>query len=200
MAQLVLVVVIILGASALWFSDGQALLPGTSTTTSPVVVVQTVESFLDDIASTTAARNAEVLGETPVVSDIDPSLEHEEFPVRYPMTIGGVVVEASVATSVADRVRGLSGTQSLPPSVVKLFVFDRAGPQSIWMKDMLYSLDILWLDAEGVVVHLETDVRPDTFPKSFASPVLAWYVVEASAGFVASNGITIGATTTAARL
>ena len=57
---------------------------------------------------------------------------------------------------------------------------------------MNYALDILWLDKEGLVVHIEEDISPDTYPNSFASPVPAWYVVEANAGFVAQNEIKIG--------
>jgi len=41
-------------------------------------------------------------------------------------------------------------------------------------------------------VHIEENVSPDTFPTSFSSPTPAWYVVEAKAGFVEKNQITVG--------
>jgi uncharacterized membrane protein (UPF0127 family) len=80
----------------------------------------------------------------------------------------------------------------LPEHVVKLFVFGVPGNHSIWMKDMNYPLDILWVAEEGEIVHIEENVSPDSFPESFSSPTPAWFVVEANAGFVASNTIAIG--------
>ena len=60
------------------------------------------------------------------------------------------------------------------------------------MKDMNYGIDILWVAEEGEIVHIEENISPDTFPTSFASPVPAWFVIEANAGFVAQNEITVG--------
>lgn len=113
----------------------------------------------------------------------------------YPITIGTVGVEASVADDPNERRRGLSGTLGLPDGVVKLFIFATAGPQGIWMKDMQYPIDIMWLDAAGMVIHIEQEVRPESYPKSFASPVPALYVIEAEAGFVERYSITLGTAT-----
>jgi len=106
--------------------------------------------------------------------------------------IGGVVVEASVADTLSERIKGLSGTPFLPDYVVKLFAFGVPGSHSIWMKDMNYPLDIIWFNEEGVIVHIEENVSPDTFPESFSSPEPAWFVIEANAGFAASNTIAVG--------
>lgn len=114
------------------------------------------------------------------------------YPNTIPITIAGIEVQASIADTLSTRIKGLSGTQFLPDNVVKLFAFGVPGEHSIWMKDMNYSLDILWVAKEGDVVHIEEDVSPETFPESFSSPVPAWYVVEAAAGFVANNSITVG--------
>jgi uncharacterized protein len=114
------------------------------------------------------------------------------YPNTVPMIIAGLRVEASVADSVSTRIKGLSDTPFLPANVVKLFAFGAAGGHSIWMKDMNYALDILWIDKEGAIVHIEEQVSPDSYPQSFSSPVPAWYVVEANAGFVASNTIAVG--------
>lgn len=114
------------------------------------------------------------------------------YPVTVPITIGGVLVEASVADTLSTRIKGLSGTPFLPEGVVKLFAFGTAGVHSIWMKDMHYALDILWVAEDGVIVHIEENISPDTYPESFSSPIPAWYVIEANAGFVASSSIAVG--------
>lgn len=114
------------------------------------------------------------------------------YPVTVTMLIGDTPVEASIADSLPERIKGLSNTPFLPDNVVKLFAFGVPGSHSIWMKDMNYSLDIIWMAESGEIVHIEENVSPETFPQSFSSPIPAWYVVEASAGFVASNTISIG--------
>ncbi len=114
------------------------------------------------------------------------------YPVTVPVVIGGVTVQASIADSLSERIKGLSDTPFLPDNVVKLFAFGVPGEHSIWMKDMQYSLDILWLAQDGVIVHIEEQVAPESFPESFASPIEAWFVVEAAAGFVEKNGIEKG--------
>lgn len=126
----------------------------------------------------------------------DPEVVPEDWRIIYPNTIpiiiGEVEVQASVADTIPKRIKGLSGTPFLPENVVKLFAFGAGGPQSIWMKDMNYSLDIIWADEDGVIVHIEENVSPETYPEPFSSPVPAWYVIEANAGFVASSSISIG--------
>lgn len=130
------------------------------------------------------------------IRDEDTELTEDDWEVIYPDTvparIGSTTLKASVADSLQERIQGLSGTPFLPEDVVKLFVFGTAGSHSIWMKDMNYALDIIWLDEEGLIVHIEENVAPETYPESFASPVPAWYVVEANAGFVERHGIKNG--------
>lgn len=114
------------------------------------------------------------------------------YPDTIPMTIGTVPVLASVADSLPERIRGLSGTPYLPDNVVKLFVFGTNGTHSIWMKDMNYAIDILWVSEQGEIVHIEESVAPETYPESFGSPIPAWYVVETISGFVATHNIVTG--------
>lgn len=116
----------------------------------------------------------------------------EIYPSTVQARIGSTTVEASVADSIAERIRGLSDTPFLPDHVVKLFAFGAPGNHSIWMKDMNYSIDIIWLDEDGEVVHIEESVSPESYPESFDSPVPAWYVVEANEGFVSTNSIVLG--------
>ena len=133
--------------------------------------------------------------ENPIIneeSEVAPEDWRSIYPVTYPMLVGGVEVQASVADSLSTRIKGLSGTPFLPPNVVKLFAFGSAGPQSIWMKDMNYPIDIIWAAKDGEIVHIEENVTPDSYPESFYSPTPAWYVVEASVGFVSSNTIAVG--------
>ena len=73
-----------------------------------------------------------------------------------------------------------------------LFVFAEADRYGFWMKDMLFSIDMFWLDDKGQVVHLEEDVSPETYPDVFYPMVPARFVLETNAGFALEHSITIG--------
>lgn len=116
------------------------------------------------------------------------------YPNTKDMYLGPAKVRASIAMTWPERIAGLSFTPYLPDDVVKLFVFDTPGSHAIWMKDMLYPIDIIWLDADGKVVHIKENATPESFPESFSSPVPAVYVIETVAGFVSLHNITNGMT------
>ena len=75
-----------------------------------------------------------------------------------------------------------------------LFLFDEARRPSFWMKNMMFSLDLLYLNETGTVVHVEADVPPcaadpcPTYPSS--EPAIA--VLEVKAGMAATHGIEKG--------
>ena len=107
----------------------------------------------------------------------------------YPIQIGAVSLQASIADTPASRQKGLSNTPYLPEDIVKLFVFDTSDTWSFWMKDMNYAIDMMWVSEAGQVVHIEPSVQPETFPNTFQSPVPALYVIETVAGFAERNNI-----------
>jgi len=110
-----------------------------------------------------------------------------------PLTLGSSSLQASVADTEVKREQGLSGTPYIPTGVVKLFVFDTAAPWAFWMKDMQYPIDIIWLDEHKTVVHIESALAPETYPRSFAPATPAKYVIETESGFATINHIAIGA-------
>jgi uncharacterized protein len=81
-----------------------------------------------------------------------------------------------------QRIKGLSGKESMKENRGMLFKFEQEEYWSIWMKDMLFSLDIIWLDQNLVVVDLKENVSPETYPSSFSPQKPAKYVLEINAG------------------
>ncbi|HWO07427.1 MAG TPA: DUF192 domain-containing protein [Candidatus Paceibacterota bacterium] len=108
------------------------------------------------------------------------------------LLIDGTAVHVAVANTPESRAKGLSGTSSLAEGEGMLFVFDDDDRHMFWMKDMVFSIDILWADRDGRVVHIEQSVSPETFPQTFAPPVPARYALEVPAGFAAARDIKIG--------
>lgn len=114
---------------------------------------------------------------------------------------GGTLIRApkgtfhvAVADSPEERQRGLSGTSHLGKNQGLLFRFEANGRHGFWMKDMKYSLDIVWISAEKRVLHVQTGVEPASFPEVYFAPQPDRYVLELPAGTASAAGIVPGAT------
>lgn len=96
-----------------------------------------------------------------------------------------------------DQARGLSNRDSLAENTGMLFVYDEAQYRTFWMKEMNFSIDILWIE-QGVVVGITPDVpapEPGTIETELAlydSPRPVDWVLEVNAGWSAEHGIGIG--------
>ena len=114
-------------------------------------------------------------------------------PTRGTVLIDGrVSVVVEVARSGEDQGRGLSGRSALGRNEGMLFVYPEAAPRSIWMKEMRFPLDILWI-ARGRVQAVEEQVPPPV--GSAPLPVYTHHadlVLEVNAGFVRAHRITLG--------
>jgi len=98
------------------------------------------------------------------------------------ITIAGQTFNTEIANTEETRKRGLSGRSALAADEAMLFVFDKPAAYAFWMKDMKFSIDIIWIDADKRVVHIEKSVSPDTYPAGFAPSRDALYVFEVRAG------------------
>jgi uncharacterized protein len=113
-----------------------------------------------------------------VAVDVNPPL-----PTGKLVIAGRVTLTVELARSPGEQVRGLSGRPSLAPGNGMLFVYDRQQPVSIWMKDMLFPLDIVWIRA-GRIVKIEKNAPPltPTGPERIYTAT-ADLVLEVPAGF-----------------
>jgi uncharacterized membrane protein (UPF0127 family) len=102
------------------------------------------------------------------------------------------IISLIVVNNSESRTRGLSGTESLPENSAMLFVFDEPDRYGIWMKDMKFPLDILWLNEDKKIIHIERNVSPQTYPKVFTSGEKSLYVLETNVGFVEKNNLKVG--------
>ena len=90
------------------------------------------------------------------------------------------------------RQKGLSGRPNLPPHHGLLFVFQTPNKHAIWMKDMNFAIDIIWLDGNQRIVDLAVNIHPDSYPEVFQPQTDSLYVLEINAGEVALAGLEIG--------
>jgi uncharacterized protein len=126
----------------------------------------------------------------------DVKLETVEFP-RGMVKLDNIVLEVQIADTDPRRARGLMFQDQLPFDQGMLLTFDSSDKRSIWMLNMQFSLDIIWIDDDGKVVHIEKNVPPCrtavetvTCPSYKGRNQDAQYVLEVTAGFVDKNNIT----------
>lgn len=106
--------------------------------------------------------------------------------------LGSMKVFVKVADESHEQIKGLSGTTGLGELEAMLFVFDTVDKHGIWMKDMNYPIDIFWISDDERIIHIEKDVNPNTYPKSFKPKEPARYVIETNADFADTFNVTVG--------
>lgn len=106
---------------------------------------------------------------------------------------GTASFSVEIADDDAERALGLMHREHMPSSHGMLFVYEREQPVSFWMRNTLIPLDLLYLDAGGVVREIHANARPlDETPIPSSRPRLA--VLEINGGLAQAMGITVGST------
>jgi hypothetical protein len=122
-------------------------------------------------------------------------LESVEFPMGT-IKVDDIPLQVMIADTEPRRVRGLMFEDQLPYDQGMIFVFEKSGLYSLWMLNMQFSLDMIWFDQDGKVVHIEKDVPPCKSALEIAAcqSIIpageALYVLEVTSGFVDINKIT----------
>ncbi len=103
-----------------------------------------------------------------------------------------------LAVTPDERNQGLSGHPPLADNEGMLFVFENEAKWVFWMKDMLFPLDMVWIDSRCTVVDV-TENAPKPEPGQglgdlphFSPKTLAQYVLEVNAGTAQRTRISIG--------
>ncbi len=110
------------------------------------------------------------------------------------VTIGSTVVQAEVADTLPKQIKGLMFRKSLGENAGMLFPFGYDGFHGIWMANMSFPLDIIWINSEGRIVDIVKDAPPCGIICStvYRPSETARYVLEVNAGFADGHGIKIG--------
>ncbi len=97
-----------------------------------------------------------------------------------------------IADDKCKRDLGLSGMKLLKDDEGMMFIFDIIGQYPFWMKDMNFSIDILWVNENSTIVGVEKNLSPKTYPKAFGDKYKALYVLEVQAGYFDKTKIKVG--------
>lgn len=112
------------------------------------------------------------------------------------LTIGGQAVSVEIAQTMATRMRGLSGRPSLPDGQGMVFLFPFPGKHAMWMPNMHFSIDIIWV-RDGSIVDIAPNVPPQPageLPRTYPPRLPANMVIELPTGTANRLGLKIGDT------
>jgi uncharacterized protein len=96
-----------------------------------------------------------------------------------------------VAETPSRRGQGLMFVKSLPPATGMLFVFAQPQGVSMWMKNTLIPLDMLFVAADGKVIHIAPNAKPQSLD-TISSIGLVTGVIELAGGEAKRLGLHTG--------
>jgi uncharacterized membrane protein (UPF0127 family) len=112
------------------------------------------------------------------------------------ISFGTTTVTVEVANTNDARECGLSGRTGLADGSGLLFLFDTPGNYGFWMKDMLFDIDIIYIDASSTVVTVDSHVPAASYqlpkPTVFYPSAPVSYVLEVPAGYAKAHDIVEG--------
>ena len=100
-------------------------------------------------------------------------------------------VEVQISDDVMERSQGLMDVRELPENHGMLFIFDKEEPLSFWMANTPLPLDIMYVNADSVIVSIYHSTTPFS-EKGLPSGDPAKYVVETNGGYAITYGIEEG--------
>ena len=113
------------------------------------------------------------------------------------VNINHIVYHVAVMDTEQKREQGLSGKDKLVDHQGMLFVFEQKDRYSFWMKDMKFSIDIIFIDNNKIVDIFHSVPIPKPFEKLSQLPLYtpafpANYVLEVNAGDASKYGFKVG--------
>ena len=115
--------------------------------------------------------------------------------LKAKITIEGLELSAEIPTTGELMGKGLAIKNELKENESMLFVFDEPSRHSFWMKEMKFPIDIIWLDSNGKVVHIEENLEPCPLVlvcPSYIPNADSQYVLETVSGFSQKHNIRLG--------
>ena len=130
-----------------------------------------------------------------VVGCLGGEVETDESEDLLPVILpNGTKFLVEVADTNHLREQGLMNRDHLARDRGMLFVFEREQIWAFWMKNTLIPLDVVWLDAEGLIVDVAEGMQPcEATPCPLYHPDhLSSFALEIAAGRYAEEGLKLG--------
>lgn len=112
-------------------------------------------------------------------------------------TLKGSEFKLILANSQKEKEIGLSNTTILDQKKGMLFTYDKPELVGIWMKDMNFAIDVIWMNESREVVHIVENMHPDSYSSDkeaevYRSETPSKYVLEVNSGVVSETKLRLG--------
>lgn len=106
----------------------------------------------------------------------------------------GECFELEIADTSEERQEGLMNRSSLEENKGMLFVFEKPGKYSFWMKNTKIPLDMIWINSDNEIVHIKHNAQPCKKDpcESYGPDEEANYVLEINGGLAKKTGLKKG--------
>jgi uncharacterized protein len=114
--------------------------------------------------------------------------------VEFPhVVINDHVINVTIGDDYAEQVQGLSERPSLKANEGMLFIFPNKQVRNFWMKNMNFSIDIIWLD-DNKVLNISQKLLPEgeNPDNTYSSILPVNKVLEINAGLAERYGLKVG--------
>ena len=131
----------------------------------------------------------------PILKAIQEASSTDNKYLKAKVTVKGFELNADVPITSELMAKGLAVKNQLKENEAMLFIFEESAKHSFWMKDMKFPINIIWLDSDGKVVHIEQNLQPciSVFICAGYSPNTdSQYVLETVAGFTQRHNVSVG--------
>ena len=176
-----------------------AIIAAAGTAVVGIIIATLGASFLPspDSHSITGAQRSELRQQEPNTSRSVPAINNSGSNGYHKVniTVNGIELIADVAETDEQRTKGLSVKNALLENEAMIFIFKTEGQHAFWMKNMKFPIDIIWLNNDKSVVHIEHNLQPcilDIFCQIYNPNTNSLYVLETAAGFADRHGIAEG--------
>jgi uncharacterized membrane protein (UPF0127 family) len=105
--------------------------------------------------------------------------------------IGSLNIKAKISDTLTKKIIGLMYEKNISSKEGMIFIFNKETNIPIWMRNMKFSIDVLWLDSNKKIVHIEKNLKPARMLdfRTYGGHIKARYVVEIKSGLVKKHHI-----------
>lgn len=138
------------------------------------------------------------LGNNTFIREVNNHFPGDNIYLHAKVTVNGFEVMTDVAVTNEQQTKGLDIKNNLTEDQGMLFVFQQPGKYGFWMNGMKFPIDIIWLDSNGTVTHIEHSLKPcptvtfNLFCPTYSPEKDSQYVLETIAGFSMKHDVRVG--------
>jgi uncharacterized membrane protein (UPF0127 family) len=151
------------------------------------------------VAQTTDNKTITTTTSTPEKPENDFHFNATQIPAdRYlqaKVIVNNFELIADLAITNDQQIKGLDIKDQLKENEGMLFLEKQPAKYDFWMKGMKFPIDIIWLDSNRVVVHIEHNLQPcvsDLDCPLYSPDKNALYILETVAGFSQKHNVNTG--------